>query len=149
MTAETSLRKSSSMGSSPKFGYITPHNTLKDGILFQTNERNYAHVGPGHYLVPSDTILKKSHNLRTMSIGNKSNLSTNESFTKSFSIKSRSETVHKITDIRSNLGTPGTSFRIPDIERPKTSGNLYEKRITNGNQSYSSNNNSYLVINML
>lgn len=139
-TAELLLKKTSSMGSSPKFAYITPHNQLKNEVLFTSNERNYSNIGPGHYLIPSNHIIKKSHNIRTIS---NSKVTSNQSnYNKSSSDKSKYEKhsgVQKIVDIRLNLGAPGSSFRIPEIDRPKTSAGVSNNY---SSVSTSPNNNS-------
>lgn len=58
------------MGSSPRFAFSNSA-LLKNGVLFQSAANNQAVAGPGHYSVPRNDFLKKSHNIRAQ--GNSSN----------------------------------------------------------------------------
>ena len=43
-----------------------PTSVIKDGVLFSSISQNVG-VGPGHYSVTEDHLLKKSHNVRVNS----------------------------------------------------------------------------------
>lgn len=56
--------KSSCMGNAHRLA--SPTAILKDGVLFSSISQNVG-VGPGHYSLPDNSILRKSHNVRVSS----------------------------------------------------------------------------------
>lgn len=117
--------RSSSMGRSQRFRFNSS-SVLKDGVLVLGSDNSRYTVGPGSYGSVETSLLKKSHNVRVNT--SFSPLSPATAARTPSRPRSRSHS-RSPTDIRTPMGSPGSTFRYqtptraqsaPRLRTPKT-----------------------------